>query len=492
MTIWIPNRHRVSLRRIVLLASDLVLIAAAFALSPLVRFGIEYGLVFLMREADTLAWAALVFPVVFYATGLYDRQALAPGRSVLMACLSATSISVIIIVLVFYARLQLLVGRGILFIASLLILIGACLTRKAIQSAIRRGVFSRSTLVVGETEAAAEVIHLIHHSPESMYRAMGVVTLHGQDDAEIVDGVPVIGRVDRLRDFVAAYAVETIIVNSSRPHDDRLFRILRPLRYAGIEVLDYLALYERLAQQIPVDRIDDEWLLHAAMNSSVLHVRKVKRIMDFTLAAAGLGLSAPIWIPAALLVGLTSRGGMLYRQTRAGLDGRPYTLYKLRTMVKDAEEETGPVWAEADDQRVTRIGRLLRTTRIDEIPQLWNVLRGDMSLVGPRPERPEFIEALSEQIPFYQERLLVPPGVTGWAQVCYPYAAGVEAAYRKLQYDLYYIKHMGFFLDLIILFRTVRTVLQGVAHSAQEDTLVREGRLIRFERPAAKAGGEER
>lgn len=205
------------------------------------------------------------------------------------------------------------------------------------------------------------------------------------------------------------------------------------------------------------------------MNSSVIHVRKIKRIMDVLVAVLGLVVAGPISLIAALLVKADSRGPALYRQRRCGIDGHPYTLLKFRTMRADAEATSGALWAGKHDARVTRVGRFLRKWRVDEIPQLVNVLRGEMSLVGPRPERPEFVDTLAAAIPFYRERLLVPPGITGWAQVKYPYAASIDAARRKLQYDLYYIKHMSFFLDSLILLRTFKTILVGLRHSEEPE-----------------------
>jgi len=214
--------------------------------------------------------------------------------------------------------------------------------------------------------------------------------------------------------------------------------------------------------------------MHAAMNSSRIHIRKIKRIMDLAAALIGLLLCAPIALVVAPLIWLGSKGPVLFRQRRAGLDGRPYTLYKFRTMKVDAETDSGAVWAGKVDNRVTRIGKYLRKSRIDEIPQLWNVLVGNMSLVGPRPERPEFIDSLAEAIPFYRERLLVHPGITGWAQVVFPYAASIESSRKKLQYDLYYIKHMSFFLDCLIILRTVKTILVGLRHSEEFDKVEKE------------------
>jgi exopolysaccharide biosynthesis polyprenyl glycosylphosphotransferase len=184
-----------------------------------------------------------------------------------------------------------------------------------------------------------------------------------------------------------------------------------------------------------------------------------KRAFDLTLACVGLLIAWPVMAIVALLIKATSTGPVVYHQRRVGKDGRPFTLHKFRSMRVDAEAQTGAVWASTSDPRVTKVGRLLRRTRLDELPQLWNVLIGDMSFVGPRPERPEFVAGLSESIPFYGQRHVVRPGLTGWAQVRHSYGASVEDAVEKLQYDLFYIKHMSFTFDMFVVLETVKTVL---------------------------------
>jgi len=231
--------------------------------------------------------------------------------------------------------------------------------------------------------------------------------------------------------------------------------------------VDFVALSEELSQEIPLDHINDEWLFMASMNNSRIHIRRLKRLTDIIVSTVGLVVTAIPAAVTAVFVKLDSPGPILFKQERLGRESIPFTLFKFRTMRVDAESETGPVWATENDPRVTRIGKWLRKFRLDEIPQLWNVLRGDMSLVGPRPEREVFIHKLSEKIPFYAERLLVPPGITGWAQVMYPYAASIEESRRKLQFDLYYIKHMSFFLDVYVLVKTFKTMLFGRERTPQ-------------------------
>jgi exopolysaccharide biosynthesis polyprenyl glycosylphosphotransferase len=251
-------------------------------------------------------------------------------------------------------------------------------------------------------------------------------------------------------------------------------RSMRMLRYRGVAILDYISLHERLAGEIPVDLIDDAWLLRAATSSSRLHLRRLKRLIDLAFSALLLLPVVLLVLPAvALAIRLDSPGPILYRQERLGVGGRRFMVLKLRTMRVDAEQSSGPAWSADHDPRVTRVGRMLRKFRLDELPQVFNVLRGEMSLVGPRPERPALSSRIQEAVPLFSERLCVRPGITGWAQVMAPYAASVGDSYRKLQFDLYYTKNLSPLLDAVILFKTVKTVLLGRERSRREIRVVR-------------------
>jgi exopolysaccharide biosynthesis polyprenyl glycosylphosphotransferase len=217
--------------------------------------------------------------------------------------------------------------------------------------------------------------------------------------------------------------------------------------------------YEEYTGKIAVENLRPSWLIFSEGFRRRRAVEATKRAFDVLCALTGLVLASPLMLMVAIANLLSSEGPLLYSQWRVGRNGRPFTLYKFRSMRNDAEEETGPVWSTENDPRVTRVGRFLRRTRLDELPQLWNVLKGDMSIVGPRPERPEFIEDLTRQIPYYSQRHAVRPGVTGWAQVRYNYAASVEDSLQKLQYDLFYVKHLSIAFDLFIVLETIKTVL---------------------------------
>ncbi len=457
-----------SWRRTVLLSADIVVIVVSILLSAFIRMSPVAGWDYCLEHIPSLGGSVLVFLVVFYASGMYERQVLIRKDASYQVPFIATAVSLMLIVLIFYARFQFNIGRGILLLAGSFVFLGSWAIRWVYREVVRSGFLSKNTLIVGEGREVEEVLGLLAGAADSGLRVLGVVSTGRVPAGTFLGPVPVVGSVDKLREFVEVLDVESLIVATSVSREPSVLRLLRPLRCAGTEVMDYVALNELLSQEIPLDHINDEWLMNAAMNGSVVHIRKVKRIMDFTVALVGLVLSAPVSLLAALIVKLDSPGPALYRQRRSGLDGRVYTLLKFRTMRQDAEAQSGAVWAGQSDSRVTRTGNWMRKWRVDELPQLINVLRGEMSLVGPRPERPEFVETLSQAIPFYRERLLVPPGITGWAQVKYPYAASIEAARRKLQYDLYYIKHMGFFLDCLVLLRTFKTILVGLRHSEEQ------------------------
>jgi exopolysaccharide biosynthesis polyprenyl glycosylphosphotransferase len=217
--------------------------------------------------------------------------------------------------------------------------------------------------------------------------------------------------------------------------------------------------YEEYTGKIALENLRPSWLIFSDGFSKSRALLTAKRTFDLVASIVGFVLAMPLMVMVAALTRLTSPGPMLYHQERVGLNGRTFTVHKFRTMREDAEATTGPVWSSANDPRITPVGNFLRRTRLDELPQLWNILKGEMSLVGPRPERPSFVTELTERIPFYGQRHVAKPGLTGWAQVRYTYGASVEDAVQKLQYDLYYIKNMSLALDLVIVLETIKTVL---------------------------------
>lgn len=251
-----------------------------------------------------------------------------------------------------------------------------------------------------------------------------------------------------------------IVLLPDAPVDSEIARELLEAKLHGKMVVDIRSFYEHVAQRLPLSQITDEWLLQTegfSLNTRG-SLRRLKRASDVFLSLSLLTLTSPLMLITALLIKLESPGPVIYRQDRVGLFEKEFTVYKFRSMRQDAEKD-GAVWAKVGDSRVTRVGKIIRKLRIDELPQLWNVLKGDMSFIGPRPEREAFIKTLKKNIPYYGLRHTVKPGLTGWAQVCFPYGASEEDARHKLEYDLYYIKNISLLLDIHIIFKTIGVIL---------------------------------
>jgi len=314
-------------------------------------------------------------------------------------------------------------------------------------------------LIVGTGSEAQGVLSDLRNDDRHMREVIGFFPT-ALDDEALVDGAPIFDRARPLTDIVSTYGIDEIVVavreqrGGVMPMDQLL-----TCRTRGIKILDLAAFYERSHAEVPVDSLKASWLVYGEGFVQGPARRMAKRAFDVASSAFLLVVAAPVMLLAVLAIKLDSRGPVFYRQERVGLGGRGFQCVKFRSMRIDAESDGIARWATKNDSRVTRVGAFLRKTRIDELPQLFSVLKGEMSIVGPRPERPEFVDKLKGQIPFYDLRHGVKPGVTGWAQVRYSYGASVEDARKKHQFDLYYLKNNTLLLDLQILVETVTVVL---------------------------------
>ena len=315
-------------------------------------------------------------------------------------------------------------------------------------------------LILGASEAGRTTLGLLREAgPQAT--VVGFV----DDDRDLwggeVDGVPVLGGADRLADAVARFGVGEVVVAVPHRAGSALLGALAECLHQGVDVVPMSQVYEDLLGRVPVRHLESGWLFSSFIEAvrSKDASRIAKRALDLVGATAGLAMLAVLTSIIAAAIWLDSGHPIFFRQGRVGRGGAPFKLIKFRTMVQDAEGDGPPRWAGRGDPRVTRVGRFLRRTRLDELPNVVNVLRGEMSLVGPRPERSEFVAQLEREIPFYRTRLLVRPGLTGWAQVNYPYGDSVHGALEKLEYDLYCVKHRSLWFDLSILARTVATVV---------------------------------
>jgi exopolysaccharide biosynthesis polyprenyl glycosylphosphotransferase len=314
-------------------------------------------------------------------------------------------------------------------------------------------------VVLGTSECAVEMARVVKQNQHLGYRLLGYVDCHEKEPTQRLNGAPVL-RVSSLRHFPQRKATNLAVVSCGAKDSFSPMELLQ-WRIEGTKVIDCDSFYERLTGKLRVASVQQSWLAFAPGFDRSSTALRLKRTLDFIGAFALLVACSPVCVLCAVAIRLESRGRIIYSQERAGMAGKNFRIYKFRSMRDRAENETGPVWCQVDDPRVTRVGRILRRFRIDEIPQLVNVLNGEMSLVGPRPERAEMTAELSKLIPLYEYRLSVPPGLTGWAQICLPYGASIDEARDKLCYDLYYVKNWSVTLDLQILLQSIKVVLFG-------------------------------
>lgn len=417
---------------------------------------------------DKVAWylpallaAALAAPVLFYIGGQYSRPGLPPDKwSRLRWFLVAMGISLLMALGVGSLEFNSRVGRGVLLygfpIGVLLCGIHHAILHRRQE---RRKV---EAVCIVSSEADEKIVQVLsRHS----HRIRIVGAIHAGDHAA-TGALPLLGHAEKIAASSLAKEIGLVMVRDHHLFLPGVSPLLRNCRYAGRDVISLADACEEVFQAVPLQLVTEPWLFRACGQSGLLYIKKLKRLFDVLAALAFLVLLSPLLLISMAIVRFGSKGPVFFHQTRLGRDGRPFEVIKLRTMKPDAEAD-GPRWAAAKmDKRCIPFGALLRKFRLDEIPQMINVLRGDMSFVGPRPERPEFYADLERAIPFYRERLLVQPGITGWAQVRYPYGASLDDAWRKHELDLYYMKHMSLVLDFFILLETVRTVIAGGARDA--------------------------
>ena len=358
-----------------------------------------------------------------------------------------------------------IVGRGVLLISVGLFSIWAVVSRAIVDAWLKANQQSSRFLVLGDYQKVVE-FGKEHRKLNSQTEFVSFADFAGEDSytpARSSARTAVVDRVGSLSStWKQQYWSGILIDGAERSLSQQMVRDLMDMRLRGVYVYSIADFCEQFWQKIPPAYVQDDWFAFTS-GFNILHNRikaKLKQLIDIVVAAVMIIVSLPITLPTAIAIKFSSPGPIFYSQVRTGLNGKKFRVYKFRSMCQNAESK-GIQWAKEKDPRITKIGSFIRLTRIDELPQLWNVFKGEMSLVGPRPERPEFDLQLREQIPYYDVRYLVKPGITGWAQVCYPYGASVEDAYQKVAYDLYYIKNYSLLMDLAIAFKTLRVVVLG-------------------------------
>ncbi len=459
-----PYSQRVS-RRLFATAvhffADAICVVFGFGVGAALRFG-EWVPEKMWWYAPGILVAALVLPSVIYIGGLYSS----PNAKVtkwrrMRWLILALALCLVIVLAVGSINYSGRIGRLVLLVGYPITCTLCILHHAFLHRWMRYGRESAICVVSGNDDELAASI-LGRHCRST--RVIGVVSIGGY---VYCGEAPLLGTLDSSNVAADWPRPDLVLVRDRHLVMPSLAALLRQWRYEGIEIVSLADLCEEVFHAVPLDLVSENWLFRASSQSGLFYVKKLKRLFDIAAALFFMVVLSPLLLLGMLLVKLGSPGPVFFRQVRLGRLGRPFEVVKLRTMPVDAEKE-GPQWSGSNDPRVFGAGKWLRKFRFDEIPQLLNVLRGEMSFVGPRPERPEFVKELEKQIPNYRERLLIQPGLTGWAQVQYPYGSTVQDAWRKLEFDLYYMKHMSVLLDFFILLETVRTVLGGGVRKAEE------------------------
>lgn len=435
----------------------------AFQLGVLVRFGWSVPPhLTLPGLLSTGAVFAVLMSVAMMSMGLYQRGAHERETGFVVRLTLAFLLGIALLTLAFYAVPPVFMGRGVLGLSLIFAFIGITLVREVFGRLATAEARKRRVLVLGAGVNARTIEELVERDPNVGFIVVGYVPLPSAHEGiaphrQITQDRP-------LLDIVLTREVDEIVVAADDRRRNLPVADLVDCKMSGFEVMDLLTFFEKELALVKIDLLHPSWIF---LSSTGFHTGVTgiygKLVVDRIVALAMLIVAAPIMIMVAVGSLIESRGRdpIFYHQVRIGRGGKPFELHKFRSMGADAEADGVARWASHDDSRITRLGAFLRKTRLDELPQIFNVLKGQMSLVGPRPERPEFVAKLTASIPYYSERHRVKPGVTGWAQILNAYESDEDGAKRKLEYDLYYVKHAGIVLDLVILLQTVEVVLFG-------------------------------
>ena len=451
-------------RSFILVTGETALLVAAVIISSVVIGG---AYAWELLTDNTAIFRVLLIVMVcqlcLHYSDLYDLRTIESRSDLARRLLRAIGATSLILGFAYWLFPLLVVQQGVFLLTAALAIVMVMAWRSVFAVVISHLAPRERLLLVGTSPATVLLARELFERRQEF--GVDIVGFIDPDPARV--GAPVInpGVVGSLADIPSLSQrlhVDRVVVHLSDQRGKLPMDQLLDMRLRTGVLFDHLAsVYEEYTGKIALENLRPSWLVFSTGFRQTRLRMAAKRVFDVSAAVCGLILASPLMLVSALLVKLESpRDPILYHQERVGLNGAPFTIHKFRTMRTDAEARTGPVWSKGDgDPRITPVGRFMRKTRLDEIPQLWNVLRGDMSLIGPRPERPSFVEQLTQQIPFYGQRHVVKPGVTGWAQVRYSYGASVEDALEKMQYDLYYVKHMSLRFDIMIALETIKTVV---------------------------------
>ena len=456
-------QQHISNRELVFILGEGVLIFGAVLLASFFFYLPQLG----FTDLFVLVWPkvlliAVVTQFSLYFNDLYEIRVPEGSLDLATRLMQAIGMTSIALAVIYFVWPHAIIGRWVFFLSLVFLIAFLVSWRLLYNVVISRRLFTSKALMVGAGELAGDLLRAVKDRTDLSYDIRGIFS-HSQEPSALdeTNGIPVHQGFDGLCDMAEAEEASSIIVALDDRRGVMPYKELLNCKLRGVSVIDGESFYERITGKLLVEKINPSWLIFSEGFRKSSLSRFLKRVTGLIMSGILLVLLSPLMLLAAMAIKLDSPGPVIFSQDRVGENGEIFRLHKFRSMRMDAEKESGPVWATEDDPRITRVGRVLRKLRIDELPQVWNVLKGEMSFVGPRPERPFFVEKLRQKVPYYDERFTVKPGITGWAQVMYGYGASEEDALEKLKYDLYYIKNMSFALDLVVIFHTLKIVLLG-------------------------------
>jgi len=456
-------RQYVSPRKMIFVAGEGILIFLAVSLTSLLLIAKDMGMATMLKMIwPKVLLISIISQFSLYFHDLYEFKTTDSTIDLATRLIQAIGGTSILLAAIYFVWPTMIIGRWIFFASLVCLLLFLFSWRLLYSIVVRKKFFTEKAIILACGDFARDLMKEIHARRDLSYNISSVIVHEKPLGAKNPLGdIPVYYGFDHICDLAKAENVSNVIVALEEKRGIFPHKELLNCKIRGINIIDGQSFYERITGKLLVEKINPSWLIFSDGFVKSGIARYTKRLVGLFISALMLILCSLILLLVAVAIKLDSPGPVIFYQDRVGEFGKIFKLFKFRSMRADAEEGIGPVWASEDDPRITRVGKIIRKLRIDELPQLWNVFKGDMSFVGPRPERPFFVEKLKEKIPYYAERASVKPGVTGWAQIKYQYGASENDALEKLKYDLYYIKNMSMMMDLVIIFHTAKIVLLG-------------------------------
>ena len=451
-----------SIRNFIFFLLEGLVIFASFFLATIILTDLGtflFDLFFCLR----ILLVVCICQICLYYNDLYDFKVVSTMVEVSIRLLQALGITSIVLAFVYWAFPIVKIDQLVFMLSVGFILVFIIGWRFVYIFIIKKGIFNQNIILLGSSPLAFDILNEIDYEPDCGYSVSIIIPDSEEEVSNIKVSKNIIVRKEKkdLCSLAKETGINKVIVALKEQRGSFPTQELIRCRTAGIDVLEGSSFYEMLTGKVLVTKIKPSWLIFSDGFKKSKIRTLVKRVEDIFISLTMLILLSPILLIFSVLIKFESRGKVFFSQNRVGQKKKEFRMHKFRSMVEDAEEQTGPVWAQTQDARVTKIGRIIRKFRIDELPQLWEVLTGKMSMVGPRPERKHFTDDLEKKIPFYSERFIVKPGITGWAQISYSYGSNMDDAIEKLNYDLFYIKNISIIFDMLIMLRTIKTVMFG-------------------------------